>query len=167
MSTRSFEPAARIFGRVGSTAREGSFEAFRGCCPCGLPIETNASVAWLAGGFAMEGDENCPMTSTSNAAADAPLARSLLMTRLLRSREQRAISGVVSGLHRGIHLSTDHHGGLQNLHFTHQGKRVAVDRAQRQGYADGVASPQGVSINGTLASEAVRALIMLMAGDSR
>lgn len=45
--------------------------------------------------------------------------------------------------------------------------RVAASREQRQGYAEGVDEPQVVSINGTLASEAVTAVLMLVAGDDR
>jgi molybdopterin/thiamine biosynthesis adenylyltransferase len=45
--------------------------------------------------------------------------------------------------------------------------RVAASREQRQGYAEGVDEPQVVSLNGTLASEAVTAVIMLIAGDDR
>jgi molybdopterin/thiamine biosynthesis adenylyltransferase len=45
--------------------------------------------------------------------------------------------------------------------------RVEASRAVRQGYADGVDAPQVVSINGTLASEAVTTALMLLAGDDR
>jgi molybdopterin-synthase adenylyltransferase len=45
--------------------------------------------------------------------------------------------------------------------------RVAASRQLRQGYAEGVDAPQVVSINGTLASEAVTAVLMLIAGDDR
>jgi molybdopterin/thiamine biosynthesis adenylyltransferase len=45
--------------------------------------------------------------------------------------------------------------------------RVAASRARRQGYVDGVDEPQVVSVNGTLASEAVTAALMLVASDSR
>lgn len=44
---------------------------------------------------------------------------------------------------------------------------VTASREQRQGYAEGVDEPQVVSINGTLASEAVTAVLMLIAGDDR
>jgi molybdopterin/thiamine biosynthesis adenylyltransferase len=43
-------------------------------------------------------------------------------------------------------------------------ERVANSRRQRQGYLDGTAEPQVVSINGTLASEAVTAVLALAAG---
>ncbi len=43
-------------------------------------------------------------------------------------------------------------------------ERVAKSRQQRQGYLDGTAEPQVVSINGTLASEAVTAVLALAAG---
>ncbi|MHB1739169.1 MAG: HesA/MoeB/ThiF family protein [Actinomycetes bacterium] len=43
-------------------------------------------------------------------------------------------------------------------------ERVARARAERQGYGSDVPSPQVVSVNGTLASEAVTAAIMLLAG---
>src|SRR5207249_6933417 len=45
MSTRSFDPAARTLGLVGSTASEGSFWAFCMCWSTGLATVTNASVA--------------------------------------------------------------------------------------------------------------------------
>jgi molybdopterin-synthase adenylyltransferase len=43
-------------------------------------------------------------------------------------------------------------------------ERVAKSRRQRQGYLDGTGEPQVVSINGTLASEAVTAVLALAAG---
>jgi molybdopterin-synthase adenylyltransferase len=43
-------------------------------------------------------------------------------------------------------------------------ERVAKSRRQRQGYLDGTGEPQVVSINGTLASEAVTAVLTLAAG---
>lgn len=44
--------------------------------------------------------------------------------------------------------------------------RIEQSRHQRQ-YADGVIEPQVVSLNGTVASEAVTAALMLLAGDDR
>jgi len=44
---------------------------------------------------------------------------------------------------------------------------VDASREGRRGYADDVPEPQVVSINGTLASEAVTATLMLLAGDDR
>jgi hypothetical protein len=46
-------------------------------------------------------------------------------------------------------------------------ERVTASRSRRQGYAEGVDEPQVVSINGTLAAEAVTAVLMLVAGDDR
>ncbi len=46
-------------------------------------------------------------------------------------------------------------------------ERVAADRDRRQGYAHGEPDPQVVSLNGSLASEAVTAAMMLLAGDDR
>jgi molybdopterin/thiamine biosynthesis adenylyltransferase len=43
-------------------------------------------------------------------------------------------------------------------------ERVTKSRRQRQGYLDGIGEPQVVSINGTLASEAVTAVLALAAG---
>lgn len=45
--------------------------------------------------------------------------------------------------------------------------RVEASRLMRQGYADDEPEPQVVSLNGTLASEAVTATLMLLAGDHR
>lgn len=45
--------------------------------------------------------------------------------------------------------------------------KVEASRKQRQGYADQQPEPQVVSLNGTLASEAVTAALMLLAGDDR
>src|SRR5262249_13630050 len=57
VSTRSFPPAARMFGAVGSTASAGSFWPFRAATFGGLPTLTRAPVppgaagpaAWAAG----------------------------------------------------------------------------------------------------------------------
>jgi molybdopterin/thiamine biosynthesis adenylyltransferase len=46
-------------------------------------------------------------------------------------------------------------------------ERVQASRDHRQGYADDEPDPQVVSLNGTLASEAVTAALMLLAGDDR
>ena len=45
--------------------------------------------------------------------------------------------------------------------------RVESSRLRRQGYAEDAPEPQVVSLNGTLASEAVTAALMLLAGDDR
>ena len=45
--------------------------------------------------------------------------------------------------------------------------RVEASRERRQGYASEVPEPQVVSFNGTVASEAVTAALMLIAGDDR
>src|SRR5206468_1682697 len=45
MSTSSFAPAASTVGRDASTASAGSFWAFWGWTPCGLPTLTRALVA--------------------------------------------------------------------------------------------------------------------------
>lgn len=45
--------------------------------------------------------------------------------------------------------------------------RVDASRMRRQGYADAEPEPQVVSLNGTVASEAVTAALMLLAGDHR
>jgi molybdopterin-synthase adenylyltransferase len=45
--------------------------------------------------------------------------------------------------------------------------KVEASRQRRQGYADEAPEPQVVSFNGTLASEAVTAALMLLAGDER
>ena len=42
MSTRSFAPATKVLGWSGSTASAGSFWAFWGCMPVGLPSLTKA-----------------------------------------------------------------------------------------------------------------------------
>lgn len=46
-------------------------------------------------------------------------------------------------------------------------ERVHASRERRQGYADQEPDPQVVSLNGVVASEAVTAALMLLAGDSR
>jgi molybdopterin/thiamine biosynthesis adenylyltransferase len=46
-------------------------------------------------------------------------------------------------------------------------ERVQMSREHRQGYANQEPDPQVVSLNGTLASEAVTAALMLLAGDDR
>jgi molybdopterin/thiamine biosynthesis adenylyltransferase len=46
-------------------------------------------------------------------------------------------------------------------------QRVEASREMRQGYADAEPDPQVVSLNGTVASEAVTTALMLLAGDDR
>jgi molybdopterin/thiamine biosynthesis adenylyltransferase len=46
-------------------------------------------------------------------------------------------------------------------------ERVEASRRRRQGYADNEPEPQVVSLNGTVASEAVTTALMLLAGDHR
>jgi molybdopterin/thiamine biosynthesis adenylyltransferase len=46
-------------------------------------------------------------------------------------------------------------------------ERVEASRARRQGYTDQEPDPQVVSLNGTVASEAVTTALMLLAGDDR
>src|SRR5947207_12931079 len=50
MSTRSFAPAARTLGCTGSTASAGSFWAFCGWLPAGLPTVTSAADAAVVDG---------------------------------------------------------------------------------------------------------------------
>jgi hypothetical protein len=45
--------------------------------------------------------------------------------------------------------------------------RVEASRRRRQGYAEEEPEPQVVSLNGTLASEAVTTALMVLAGDDR
>ena len=45
--------------------------------------------------------------------------------------------------------------------------RVEASRLRRQGYAEAAPEPQVVSLNGSLASEAVTAALMVLAGEDR
>src|SRR5262249_35112569 len=85
MSTRSLAPAARMFGLAGSTASAGSFWAFCGCEPVGLPTVTRAPVPVAGPAAAGAWAVGLPGWATANAGAGAHA--SLPATAMTRIRD--------------------------------------------------------------------------------